>query len=259
MDIKDLNRSQFILLLLLLMFISSITTAIVTVTLMDQSPRAGMANTINRVIERVVPGATTTVVKIIKETPNSTEGQQIVKAMETLSPTVVRLNQKTEKGNVILGTGFIVRPDLAVTSLKNVAGEAKEVLVEKGDLLWPAEIVKRDADNNIAFVKFNATSTLAGVNLTYGPTPASGETSVALAYSDSSGSEVTTGIVMGSIKTTATSTPNVSIEVIRTGAVVSDNVGGPLINTKGEIIGIGISRGYALAGSALKLLIDQIK
>ncbi len=63
MDIKDLDRSQFLLLLLLIILISSITTAVVTVTLLDQSPKAGIVNTVNRVIERVVPGATTTIVK----------------------------------------------------------------------------------------------------------------------------------------------------------------------------------------------------
>ena len=38
MDIKDLNKSQLILLAILLSFITSIATGIVTVTLMQQAP-----------------------------------------------------------------------------------------------------------------------------------------------------------------------------------------------------------------------------
>lgn len=260
MDIKDLNRSQFLLLLLLIMFVSSITTAIVTVTLMDQSPRASVANTIDRVIERVIPGATTTIIKIVKEDSSTTEGAQIVKAMELVAPAVVKIEQKTEKGSEKLGTGFVVRSDLVATALKNLPEATKEVILTKAGASVAGEIISRDTDKNVAFIKFTATSTLSAANLAFSQnTPTSGDTSIALAYTDAGSPEIMTGIITGVITTSSTTTAKDTATLIRTGAVIGDNIGGPVININGQVVGIGISRGYALATAALRALIDQIK
>ena len=51
MDIKDLNKPQLIMLALLLSFVTSIATGIVTVSLMSQAPPQ-VAASVNHVIER---------------------------------------------------------------------------------------------------------------------------------------------------------------------------------------------------------------
>lgn len=261
MDIKDLNRSQFLMLLFLIMFVCSITTAIVTVTLMDQSPKAGVTNTINQVIERVIPGATTTIVKIVREEPTASgEGAQIVKAMELVAPVVVGLDKITEKGNERLGTGFIVRSDLVATALKNLPEDVKTIVIVKNALSVPGEVIARDSSNNIALIRFAATSTLAADKLVYAKDlPTNGQTSVSLAYSDNTSPEIMIGIILGVVSANSTSTPDISSNVIRAGSVTSDNVGGPIINIAGELVGIGISRGYALSVGTLRAIIDQIK
>jgi S1-C subfamily serine protease len=72
MDIKDLNKSQLILLAVLLSFITSIATGITTVTLMQQAPVSFTAP-INRVIKQTVenivemPGNNTVQTVIVKE------------------------------------------------------------------------------------------------------------------------------------------------------------------------------------------------
>ena len=53
MDVKDLNKSQLILLAVLLSFITSIATGITTVTLMQQAP-ASVTVPVNRVIRQTV-------------------------------------------------------------------------------------------------------------------------------------------------------------------------------------------------------------
>ncbi len=262
MDIKDLNRSQFLLLLLLIMIVTSITTAVVTVTLVDQSPKAGIVNTVNRVIERVVPGATTTIIKIVKEVPTVSEGEQIVKATESVSPAVVKLVQRGDKVSENLGTGFVVRDGLMVTALKNVpsdlAGTRFDVV--KGSIISPAEVLSRDINNNIAFVKFAATSTLVAGDLSFSTkSPTNGQTNVALSYSETGNPDIMIGLVMGVISATSSTTPDQSVDLIRTGSVVGDNIGGPVVGLDGKIMGIGISRGYVLAAPALKALIDQVK
>src|SRR3989344_3505658 len=72
MDIKDLNKSQLILLAVLLSFVTSIATGITTVTLMQQAPPAFTAP-VNRVIQQTiekiqqVEGKTTVQTVIVKE------------------------------------------------------------------------------------------------------------------------------------------------------------------------------------------------
>ena len=71
-EIKDLNKTQLILLALLLSFVTSIATGIVTVTLMQQAPTA-VTQPINRIvqqtIEKVVPdySPATTETVVVKE------------------------------------------------------------------------------------------------------------------------------------------------------------------------------------------------
>ncbi len=58
MDIKELNKTQLILLSLLITFVVSIATGIVTVSLMQQMPKS-VPQTINNVIQRTIEKVTT--------------------------------------------------------------------------------------------------------------------------------------------------------------------------------------------------------
>ena len=99
---EDLNKNQIILLTLLVSFITSIATGIVTVSLFEQAPQ-GVTRTINRVVERtverVVPGETTS---IIKEVPVIvTEEELIVKAINSVSPTDIVLLYLPSNGSTM--------------------------------------------------------------------------------------------------------------------------------------------------------------
>src|SRR3989344_2292848 len=72
MDIKDLNKSQLILLALLVSFVTSIATGITTVTLLQQAPESvtiPISRVVRETIEKVVPGdvITKTETVVIKE------------------------------------------------------------------------------------------------------------------------------------------------------------------------------------------------
>jgi len=266
MDINNLNKSQFLLLIFLVMFVTSITTAIVTVTLLDQSPRAGITQTINRVVEKtietVVPGATTTVVRV-KEVPIIVkESDLVVKAVEKVSPSVFRLLVRKENGWQDSGAAFAARADgLLVTSAKNLPDEndARDLAVigPSSTSSWPAILVSRDNKTEVAVLKIRDTGTSTAFVI---PAFSSedlvfGQTVVALGRNEAGTPEVGQGIVLGILPSSATS----SAELIRTNAVTPETVGGPLVNTKGEISGLALSRGYALSVGAIKFLVDQIK
>lgn len=115
MDIKDLNKSQLILLAILLSFITSIATGIVTVTLMQQAP-ASVTVPINRVVretvEKIVPqeGKTITNNVIIKEE------DLVVDAIAKNESSVFSITKETQDVDgktieVSAGRGFVVSTD----------------------------------------------------------------------------------------------------------------------------------------------------
>ena len=98
MDIEHLSKSQIVLLTLLISFVTSIATGIVTVSLMAQAPPA-IAQTVNRIVEQtvqqVVPAnqsasAGKTVVTEQK-TVVVKESDMISQAVARVSPSLVRM------------------------------------------------------------------------------------------------------------------------------------------------------------------------
>src|SRR3989344_9560589 len=116
---EELNKNQIVLLTLLVSFVTSIATGIVTVTLMESAP-AQVTQTINRVVERTiekaVPGETK-VTTVVKEVPVVvTEEKLIVDVINNTSSGAVRIASADGKTN--LATGFIVsKSGLVVTTV----------------------------------------------------------------------------------------------------------------------------------------------
>ena len=95
MDIKELDKKQLILLTLLITFVVSIATGIVTVSLMNQAPKS-VPQTINNVIQRTIEKVTTV------EAP-------------AVSPTSSSENKK-DSNNILLGGGDTLVPIYSVDS-----------------------------------------------------------------------------------------------------------------------------------------------
>lgn len=107
MDIERLTKSQIVLLTLLVSFVTSIATGIVTVALMEQAPPA-VTQTVNRIVERTiekvaegqVAGAAATTVT---ETVIIRESDLISSAVKAAEPSIVRLSMmgKDAGGNPV--------------------------------------------------------------------------------------------------------------------------------------------------------------
>jgi len=112
MQMEELNKTQIILLTLLVSFVTSIATGIVTVTLMDQAP-PGITQTINRIIERtvevIVPEksqeAAVTNTVVVKEE------DFVIKATEKNIPNIVRVGFAQDEEISWVATGFVVSKD----------------------------------------------------------------------------------------------------------------------------------------------------
>lgn len=103
---ENLTKQQLVLLALLVSFVSSIATGIVTVSLLDQASPA-VTQTINRIVERtvetVVP-ASTGEKSTIKETIIVSEGDARVSAIEKAVKSIVRVKE----GDNFSGFGIIL-------------------------------------------------------------------------------------------------------------------------------------------------------
>jgi hypothetical protein len=143
---ENLTKQQIILLTLLVSFVTSIATGIITVSLMDQAP-AAVTQTVNRIVERtiekVVPQTTnTSSPTTVKETIIVNEGDQITKAIENNKNVTVRLYKKTGDIESFIGLGIWGSTD--------------------GKIIFPDELTVSDGESIIAVssdgTKYNTTS-----------------------------------------------------------------------------------------------------
>src|SRR3989338_3579571 len=150
MDIKDLNKSQLILLAILLSFVTSIATGITTVTLMQQAPASvtvPVTRIVRETVEKIVPVESKSKPQVL-----SAEEKKLLEDLKAIKPLTVTLLLKglpTETGETedkILGTGLFLGDNKVVIAsiitepkegeiyvVKSVLGEQKvaKVTVEK--------------------------------------------------------------------------------------------------------------------------------
>jgi hypothetical protein len=106
---EDLNKQQLILLVLLVSFVTSIATGIITVSLLDKAPVA-VTQTINRVVERtvetVVPDNLEPQERVVtvRETVVVTEEDRVVEAISKNKKSIVRV---VNNAGTFLAIGFI--------------------------------------------------------------------------------------------------------------------------------------------------------
>ncbi len=252
---EELNKNQIVLLVLLVSFVTSIATGIVTVTLMDQAPPA-VTQTINRIVERtvekVVPGKPPP--PVIKEVPVIvTEEELIVKVINSATPGTVRIlslsDGKADGQNdkQFLSSGFFISPSgVIVADSAAILAATSTTSYQAGGLAGgqTVPLTRLESPPNFIFFKF-ADPPSAEVKwsaLALAKTPISiGQTVVALGFSDRPDINVSVGIVSSFLSTDASTTP-----LVMTNAASAENQGGPLMNIKGEVVGLSKGSGLAI-------------
>ena len=112
MDMEKLTKQQIVLVTLLVSFVTSIATGIVTVALMDQAP-AGVTQTINRIVERTIEKAVTTpatnnsAAVMTRETVVVKEDDQIVSSVDKNKNSIVRIYTNMSNAGDVAQRTFI--------------------------------------------------------------------------------------------------------------------------------------------------------
>lgn len=251
---ENLTRSQIVLLVLLVSFVTSLATGIVTVTLVRQDTPP-ITNTINRVVEKSVPVEVKTKTVVLN---SEDKEDKIVKTIKSISPAVVgviaskNISMFGENKNSS-GAGFFVSKDGLILTNKHIVEDAPSdysVMTNDGKII-PVKVVYRDPFQDVAVLKAE------GDNFNFAPLGDSqniniGQTVIAIGNTQGeSQNTVSVGVVSGlKKKMTAYGSAAGSIYVavggmeslgglIQTSAVVGlADSGGPLVDLSGRVIGI---------------------
>ncbi len=291
MDIKDLNNQQLILLALLVSFITSIATGIVTVTLMDQAP-PGVTQTINRVIEKTVQVVAPEVIstkEVVKETIIIKEEDLIIKAAEKNAENVVVLGViqqdtfrllKGEKEEdrkffeILPGSGFILSPDgLLIVDARLVSDSTKIYAIKtlSGEI-YRTRALTFDSENNIALLeivpreesdgKLETLPVFPEISLADSDAIKVGQTAIALRLYN--GISLLLGVVSQTEKAKKASVDGGRVVTRMYTTIEMSDVysGSPLVDTDARLVGINIigeTGTYTVPVNTIKLMIDKYK
>lgn len=266
MDLEHLNKSQIVLLTLLVSFVTSVATGIVTVTMLEEAPPV-IAQTVNRVVERtverVVPSGQPAAVNTVTEkTVIVKESDAIAQAVTAANASIVRLytNGKDTEGkeiDVFLGLGIVFKEDGTILT-DSATLPAGTIFVARADgQRATATVAQSDEITGLALLQ-GATTTVEGQSLSWNSIRiASGDSSLGksvVAVSGKTSTRIGDGILTALPDAAPEDMKRIVETNIPTGAIA---FGSPLINSDGELEGIStaVSRAKSdnsfLASSAI--------
>lgn len=141
-DIKELNKHQLILVTLLITFVVSIATGIVTVSLMNQAPKS-VPYTVNNVIQRTIEKVTTVSedAKVIDSVIEN-NGKDTVSLIE--GDILVKVYSGSSSEEKLLGDGILVSDvGLVLADSSIIENGEDDYLVELGSVKFNSIVLKK--------------------------------------------------------------------------------------------------------------------
>lgn len=236
MNIEDLTKTQLLLLTLLVNFVTSIATGVLTVSLLDQAP-ATVVQTVNRIVDHTIETVTT-------QAPGTGTASPVVPSSEELltnaiAETVARTVHLYRAGvEAPVALGVFVPSTRSVFTVSDILPGNIMVKFADGTLL---SADAANADGSLKRYAFSPDITLPSTpaaRLVPGSELKQGQSIIAL---DADGGAVT-GIVSR----------------LETGSITTDLPGVPIgaaaTNLSGNIIGIGLGNGTFYTADRLAAL-----
>ena len=239
---EDLTKHQLILIVLLVTFVTSIATGIITFTLLSEAP-VEVTQTINRVVEKTIERVVTEPGKPDKvvTTVVVNEEDRVLEAISKNEKSIVRLKTVGADGTEIVSGLGVVLTDSGIVVFDErsySSASALSVLFYDGKS-YPTGKVYVDDKNSLVFIKINVPQN-ESVKYTFYPSFLGnsdglkiGQSLIAISGKESNAASI------GRVRQLDLSEDKKTIEnIVSDIPIIRSSPGSPILNLSGEVVGI---------------------